>query len=51
MRIIREPSVYLVGRQVIDEEQIARFLADHEVPNWTTDTSIAGERLSEIAAS
>ena len=49
MRIIREPSVYLVGRQVVDDEQIARFLADHEVPSWTTDTSVAGEKLSEIA--
>ncbi len=49
MRIIREPSVYLVGSQTTDQVEIDRFLADHGVENWDTDTSIAGEKLSEIA--
>ncbi|UCF34347.1 MAG: FAD-dependent thymidylate synthase [Phycisphaerales bacterium] len=49
MRIIREPTVYLIGRQVTDEAEIERFLADHQVAQWTTDTSVAGEKLAEIA--
>lgn len=49
MRIIRRPSVYLVGRQVINDEEIDRFLADHEVSHWTTDASVAGQKLAEVA--
>jgi len=49
MRIIRRPSIYLVGRQVTDEAEIDRFLSDHDFSQWTTDTSVAGEKLSEIA--
>ena len=49
MRIIREPSVYLVGRQSTSEAEIERFLTDHDVATWTTDTSVAGEKLCEIA--
>jgi thymidylate synthase (FAD) len=49
MRIIRTPSVYLVGRQTACEAEIERFLGDHEVAHWTTDTEVAGEKLSEIA--
>ena len=49
MKIIRQPSVYLVGRQVIDDQQLDRFLADHDVSHWTTDTEVAGQKLSEIA--
>jgi thymidylate synthase (FAD) len=47
--IIAEPRVYLVGRQSIDDEALNRFLADHEVSHWTTDTDEAGEKLVEIA--
>jgi thymidylate synthase (FAD) len=49
MRIIREPNVYLVGRQTTNEAEIDRFLADHDVATWGTDTSVAGEKLCEIA--
>lgn len=49
MKIIREPKVYLIGRQTIDERQVQAFLADHEVDQWTTDTDVAGEKLCEIA--
>lgn len=49
MRIIRRPTVYLVGRQVLDEDQIARFLNDHDVGTWSTDSEIPGEVLPEIA--
>lgn len=48
MRILREPTVYLVGRQTVDEATVDQFLADHGV-SWETDTEVAGEHLSEIA--
>ena len=49
MRIIREPSVYLVGRQEVDAAEIERFLADHQVEMWETDTDVAGQKLCEVA--
>ncbi|HMP15723.1 MAG TPA: FAD-dependent thymidylate synthase [Gemmatales bacterium] len=49
MRIIRDPVVYLVGRQTISSAEMERFLADHQVSTWTTDTDVAGEKLSEVA--
>jgi thymidylate synthase (FAD) len=48
VRILREPAVYLVGRQAADPAEIDRFLADHGVA-WQTDTEVAGECLVEIA--
>lgn len=47
--ILRDPKVYLVGRQTVDDAAVAEFLADHEVAHWTTDTDEAGEALVEIA--
>lgn len=47
--ILRDPAVYLVGRQVVDDAELARFLADHDVSRWTTDTDEAGEKLVEVA--
>ncbi len=49
MRIIREPTVYLVGRQTLDDGEIARFLDDHQCAQWETDSEVAGEVLSEVA--
>lgn len=49
MRIIRDPKVYLVGRQTVDDAALNAFLADHDVAHWTTDTHVAGEKLSEVA--
>lgn len=48
MRIIREPTVYLVGRQVVEDGILDRFLADHGV-SWQTDTEVAAEHLTEVA--
>ena len=48
IRIIREPTVYLLGRQVVDNAELDRFLKDHGVA-WETDTEIAAERLTETA--
>ena len=48
MRVITEPTVYLVGRQQIDQTVLDRFLADHGVA-WQSDTEVAAEYISEIA--
>lgn len=48
LKIVRDPKVYLVGRQVTDDSAIAEFLADEGV-TWQTDTEIGAERLAEIA--
>lgn len=48
IRVIREPTVYLVGRQVVGGAEIDRFLADHGVA-WQTDSEVAGEHLTEVA--
>jgi thymidylate synthase (FAD) len=49
MNIIRRPTVYLVGRQTLDKDQIARFLKDHDVANWATDVDVPPEVLPELA--
>jgi thymidylate synthase (FAD) len=48
MKILREPTVYVMGRQVTNDAEIDRFLGDHGV-SWQTDTEIAGEHLVETA--
>ncbi len=48
IRVIRQPTVYLMGRQTVADEELDRFLADHGVA-WETDTEVAGEHLAEIA--
>jgi len=48
IRVLREPTVYLVGRQTVDDAAIDHFLSDHGV-SWQTDTEVAGEHLAEIA--
>jgi thymidylate synthase ThyX len=47
--ILRDPKVYLVGRQQVDEAAISAFLGDHDVVRWSTDTDEAGEKLVEVA--
>lgn len=49
VQIVREPRVYLVGTQTTDEREIDRFLADHGVDKWSTDSEIAGQKLVEVA--
>src|SRR5437660_9947300 len=48
IRVIREPAVYLVGRQTVADAELERFLQDHGV-SWQTDTEVAGEYLTEVA--
>jgi thymidylate synthase (FAD) len=49
VNIIRDPRVYLIGRQSMEPTEVDRFLRDHDVEHWTTDTDVAAERLCEIA--
>lgn len=48
IRVLREPAVYLVGRQTVNDAELDRFLADHGV-SWQTDTEVAAEYLAEVA--
>ena len=48
LKIVREPKVYLVGRQVTDDQALAKFVADEGV-TWQTDTEVGAERLAEVA--
>lgn len=48
VKILRDPGVYLVGRQTVSDPELDRFLADHGV-SWQTDTEVAGEHLAEVA--
>lgn len=45
---ITKPKVYLLGRQTVVEEELARFLEDEGLV-FTTDTRAAAEILAEIA--
>ena len=48
--IIRDPQVYLVGRQTIDEAALAALPRRPRASSrWTTDTEVAGEKLVEVA--
>jgi thymidylate synthase (FAD) len=49
LRIFREPQVYLVGRQTVNDEEVQRFLSDHKVDTWQTDSEVSGECLVEVA--
>ena len=48
IRVITEPTIYLVGRQMIDDVELDRFLADHGV-SWSSDSEVAAEVLTETA--
>lgn len=48
VRVITEPSVYVLGRQTVDDAELNRFLADHGV-SWESDSEVAGEVLTETA--
>ncbi|MGH9353434.1 MAG: FAD-dependent thymidylate synthase [Terriglobia bacterium] len=47
-RWVTKPQVYLLGRQAVVEEELARFLND-EGMLFSTDTTVAGEILDEVA--
>ena len=49
MNVINVPSVYLVGKQLIDQAEMGRFLDAHNVPKWSTDAPSHSEELVETA--
>ncbi|MBU0718656.1 MAG: FAD-dependent thymidylate synthase [Planctomycetes bacterium] len=49
MKIIRRPTVYLIGRQSLDEAEVQRFLDDHDLGTWSTDSTVPAEVLAEVA--
>jgi thymidylate synthase (FAD) len=48
LRIVREPKVFLVGRQTVDGAEVDRFLSEHGA-TWQTDTEVGAEALAELA--
>lgn len=48
MKIITEPSVYMIGRQIVDTDQLNQFLSDNAI-TWESDSEIGAEVLSEVA--
>ena len=48
MQIFREPQIYVLGRQTVDQAELDRFLADYHFSAWTTDASAGAEAMSEI---
>jgi thymidylate synthase (FAD) len=48
MKLITKPSVYLLGRQQVDDAELDRFLSDLGV-TWETDSEVAAEVLTETA--
>jgi thymidylate synthase (FAD) len=48
LRVISEPGVYLIGKQVVDDAALDRFLADHGV-SWESDSEVAAEVITETS--
>jgi len=48
IRVLHAPTIHIVGRQVCNHEEIDSFLGEHGV-SWQSDTTVAGEYLSEVA--
>lgn len=48
IKIIIEPSVYVLGRQTVDDTELNRFLTDHGIA-WESDSEVASEVLTETA--
>jgi thymidylate synthase (FAD) len=48
IRVISAPSVYVLGKQTVDDAELNRFLSDHGV-SWESDSEVAAEVLTETA--
>jgi thymidylate synthase (FAD) len=48
VKLITEPTVYLLGRQEVDRAELDRFLADHGVA-WESDSDVGAEVITETA--
>jgi thymidylate synthase (FAD) len=48
LRVITEPTVYLLSKQTLVQAELDRFLADHGV-SWQSDSEVAAEVVTETA--
>lgn len=48
IRVLTEPTVYLLGKQSVNDAELDRFLADHGV-SWESDSEVAAEVMTETA--
>lgn len=48
IKIITDPSVYLIASQQINADELDQFLADHGV-TWKSDSEVAAEVITETA--
>lgn len=48
MKIITDPKVYLLGKQVVIESELSRFLSDNESAMWQSDSDVGAEVLCEV---
>lgn len=48
LRVITEPTVYLLSKQTLLQAELDRFLADHGV-TWQSDSEVAAEVVTETA--
>lgn len=46
--VLTSPKVYLVGKQILNQTELDRFLADHGV-TWQSDSEVAAEVVTEAA--
>lgn len=49
MNVITQPTVRLVSKQHIDNDELDGFLDAHNVPDWETDSDEPGDVIPEIA--
>ena len=48
MKIITNPEVYLIGKQMLVAKELDRFLEDHGI-TWESDSEVAAEVVTEVA--
>lgn len=48
MKLIFEPKVHMIGKQVVVQEELDKFLKDIDV-SWESDSKVASEVISEVA--
>jgi thymidylate synthase (FAD) len=48
IKILRDPAVYLLSKQELQETELDRFLTDHGV-SWESDSEVAAEVVTETA--
>ena len=48
IRILRNPTIYMLSKQSMVPGELDRFLADHGV-SWASDSSVASEVVTESA--